>query len=326
MSGSDPLLNQYRAKITMAVKMNISEMNGKSLRDWSLAKRAFQLGPHQNTSSASDLVDLVLDDIQDALEYLDYQALSRHQSPSCSTGIEVLDTDVMARDMVLKAANKLKESMSEFDLEGESSTCQVSSETSNDSSLSHSNTDLRTLCVRSTEAVRTILQTTKTELDSHSDESFNPSQRARNLLARLAAGVESIDDLEIDVMLQGRSEVMEPGTMSQHPVILSSAFYCSLLIQCSLPPSNMVQETVFLSHPVISQNVTAEMKKQHSSDIQTNRQLTEFFAGAKRKVTQVIQDAALSMGVLMSHVTPRNIAEAATHVLESLFSGLEQSN
>ncbi|XP_034151350.1 uncharacterized protein LOC105009820 isoform X2 [Esox lucius] len=179
-SNSD-LLDQARANITRNVKMKLAEMT--------------QLRSQQNTSMSSDLVDLLNNDTQDKHEYLDYQ------SPSCSTGIEDLDIDVMAREMVQKATNKLKESMSEFDLEGESTTSQVSSGTFNYSNLSHSNSDLGILCVQSTEAVRTVQQIAKTELDSHSDESFDASQTTMNHLACLAAGVESTDNLEIGELL-----------------------------------------------------------------------------------------------------------------------------
>ncbi|XP_029491529.1 uncharacterized protein LOC115110216 [Oncorhynchus nerka] len=163
------------------------------------------------------------------------------------------------------------------------------------------------------------------ELDSNSDESFDPLQMARNLLARLASGVKSIDNLELGEMLQGTSAIMEPEAVREHPEISSTAIYHSLLIDCPFPPSERVQETIILSHPLPAQDVTTQKKKQHSADIQTDSLMAEYPAKAQRVVTQVIRDSPLTVDILSAHVSSKNIAEASTHVLESLLVDLNEA-
>ncbi|XP_071236210.1 uncharacterized protein [Salvelinus alpinus] len=316
-SGSNHLLNLSQAKITRAVELKMAEMYGGSLWDWSLTEQS---------AMSSDLVDLVVDDTLDALGYLENQALSGPQSVGYLTGIEGLDIDGVARDMVRKAAAKLKASMSEFELEVGSRSSQSSSGPSNHSLLSRSHSDLRMLCVQSAVAVRTVLQVLKTELDSNSDKSFDSRQMARNLLARLASGVESIDNLEIGEMLQGPSAIMEPEAVREHPEISSTAIYHSLLIDCPFPPSERVQETIILSHPLTAQDVTTQGEKQHSADLQTDSLMAKYPAKAQRVVTQVIRDASLTMDILSAHVSSKNIAEASTHILESLLVDLNKAD
>lgn len=165
----------------------------------------------------------------------------------------------------------------------------------------------------------------KTELDSNSDESFDPCQMARNLLARLVSSVESIDDLEIGEMLQGPSAIMEPEAVSEHPDISSTAIYQSLLIDCPFPPSERVQETIILSHPLTAQDVTTRGEKQHPADLQTDSLMAEYPAKAQRVVTQVIRDASLTVDILSAHVSSKNVAEASTRILESLLVDLNEA-
>ncbi|XP_020339957.2 uncharacterized protein LOC109891905 isoform X1 [Oncorhynchus kisutch] len=324
-SGSNHLLNLSQAKITRAVELKMAEMYGGSLWDWSLTEQNIQPGHDRITAMSSDLVDLVLDDTLDALGYLENQALSGPQSVGYRNGIEGLDIDGVARDMVRKAAVKLKASMSELELEVGSRSSQGSSGPSNHSPLSRSHSDPRMLCVWSAAGVRTVLQVLKTELDSNSDESFDPLQMARNLLARLASGVKSIDNLEIGKMLQGTSAIMEPEAVREYPEISSTAIYHSLLIDCPFPPSERVQETIILSHPLTAQDVTTQRKKQHSADLQTDSLMAEYPAKAQRVVTQVIRDSPLTVDILSAHVSSKNIAEASTHVLESLLVDLNEA-
>ncbi|KAK6311541.1 hypothetical protein J4Q44_G00172050 [Coregonus suidteri] len=323
-SGSDHLLNLSLAKINRAVELKMAEMYGGSLWDWSLTEQNIQLG-HRITAMSNDLVDLVVDDTLDALGYLEYEAFSRSQSAGSRTGIEGLDIDGVARDMVRKAAAKLKASMSEFELEGGSRYSQGSSGPSNHSPLPRSHSDLRMLCVRSAVSVRTALQVIKTELDSNSDESFVPCQMSRNLLARLVSSVESISDLEIGEMLQGPSAIMEPEAVREHPDISSTAIYHSLLIDCPFPPSERIQETIIQSRPLTAQDVTTQGEKQHPADLQTDNLMAEYSAKAQGVVTQVIRDASLTMDILSAHVSSRNIAEASTSILESLLVDLNEA-
>ncbi|CAB1341623.1 unnamed protein product [Coregonus sp. 'balchen'] len=310
-SGSDHLLNLSRAKITRAVELKMDEMYSGSLWDWSLTEQCIQPGHDRITAMSSDLVDLVVDDTLDALGYLENHTLSGSQSAGSRTGIEGLDIDGVARDMVWKAAAKLKASMSEFELEGGSRSSQGSTGPSNHSPLPRSHSDLRMLCVRSAVAVRTALQVIKTELDSNSDESFDPCQMARNLLARLASGVERIDDLEIGEMLQGPSAIMEPEAVREHPDMSSIAIHHSLLIDCPFPPSERVQETIILSRPLTAQDVTTQGEKQHPADLQT--------------LPRPKGDASLTVDILSAHVSSRNVAEASTRILESLLVDLNEA-
>ncbi|XP_029491503.2 uncharacterized protein LOC115110199 [Oncorhynchus nerka] len=324
-SGSDHLLNLSRAKITRAVELKMAEMHGGSLWNWTLTEQNILPSHDRITAMSSDLVDLVVDDTLEALGYLENQALSGPQTAGSLTGIEGLDIDGVARDMVRKAAQKLKASMSEFELERGSRSSQGSSGPSNHSPLSRSHSDLRMLCVRSAVAVRTALQVIKTELDSNSEEFFDPCQMAGNLLARLALSVESIDNLEIGEMLQGRSAIMEPEAMREHPDISSTAIYHSLLIDCPFPPSERVQETIILSHSLIAQDVTTQGEKQRPADLQTDSLTAEYLAKAQQVVTQVIRDASLTEDILSAHVSSRNIADASTSILESLLVDLNEA-
>ncbi|XP_045067091.1 uncharacterized protein LOC123482674 [Coregonus clupeaformis] len=287
MSGSDHLLNLSRAKINRAVELKMAEMYGGSLWDWSLTEQNIQLGHDRITAMSNDLVDLVVDDTLDALGYLENQAFSRSQSAGSRTGIEGLDIDGVARDMV---RGKLQPN-------------------SRHPSVS----------------VRTALQVIKTELDSNSDESFVPCQMSRNLLARLVSSVESISDLEIGEMLQGPSAIMEPEAVREHPDISSTAIYHALLIDCPFPPSERIQETIILSRPLTAQDVTTQGEKQHPADLQTDNLMAEYSAKAQGVVTQVIRDASLTMDILSAHVSSRNIAEASTSILESLLVDLNEA-